>query len=145
MMQPHRWELLVSEIVYFISPTNMEVEHDPPVAHKVSRTAMSSRSWDGGFLILGSCCVFFTCFLKQEEYQHIYESRTNLWIYCICILTIRTCMYMFEYIYIYGTPPKKNLHFLIFYWYLQCFLAFLGTFLLSIFFDDFWGDVYKRL
>ena len=39
------------------------------------------------------------------------------------------------YIYIYGTPPpKKNLPVCIFYWYLQSFFAYLGTFFLGIFF-----------
>ena len=37
------------------------------------------------------------------------------------------------YIYIYGTPPKKNLHFLILYRYLQWFLHFWRPFFLGIF------------
>ena len=32
------------------------------------------------------------------------------------------------YIYIYLVPPPQNLHFLILYWYLQCFLHFWGPF-----------------
>ena len=49
---------------------------------------------------------------------------------------------------IYGTPPpKKNLHFCIFYWYVQCFWHIWGPFFLGIFwmiFEVVFTNVYKR-
>ena len=54
---------------------------------------------------------------------------------------------VYIYIYIWYPPPKKNLHFCIFYWYVQCFWHIWGPFFLGIFwmiFEVVFTNVYKR-
>ena len=113
MMQPHRWE------------------HDPPViVHKVSRTAMSSRSWDlDGFctppgagsefcyprvmLCFSSLCSFKMLLFPQTRgiltyhYLWVYDKSMNIYILlqyvhaCIC-LNIYAYLYICRYhIYIF--------------------------------------------
>ena len=55
--------------------------------------------------------------------------------------------YTFIYIYMVPPPKKKNLHFCIFYWYVECFWHIWGPFFLGIFwmiFEVVFTNVYKR-
>ena len=59
--------------------------------------------------------------------------------------TADVSFFKYIYIYIWYPPPKKNLHFLILYRYLQWFLHFWRPFFFRHFFAGFGGGVYKRL